>query len=753
LNGLEIDCAGAANNGIVFNSGGSLTVTNCSLQNFIFASIADFTTGNGILMQPTSGAVDFVITNTNVLNNARYGIQIAPAGSSSVNGAIDRVVATRNQFGIGAEPTTSGTTLFGISNSIANNNSITGIAGQNPNGGALTVSIDTVTTNGNVAGIAFDNAANVLLTRSVIQSNATGIANDTSPNTFYTYGNNVINLNGGGGDITNPLNTTLALRWHAETMSKALTITGNIFGLMNQTSLFFIYKDNRINGNSTDLNGTPWQQTDCSDGSILAGWSILMTLTTLADVRKLITFRKNGASFQRGSISRRRWKACVAGDDPVNISVALQIVLQAERAPYSVGWRFLFTAQLKLVCLRTRHNACLSPTMNLHRHLVKKATTMKRAILATTLLSLAFALPAHAQNGTLTRSFVSSAGNDGNPCTITQPCQSFAVAYTKISANGIIAALDPGKYGPITITGPVTINGNGWAAITAPAGSIGINIGAGAADHVRLSGLEIDGAGAGEFGIYVSIVGTLEVLNCKINDFSSNGANGLYVDSNTSSMSVSVTDTYVSNSFVGIGFAGLTGNSLYVTLDRVTVTGSASDFGAVSTDSYDALVALTIANSTFNNNKVGFKAGGTFHNSTSIVNSVFSNNSTSMFLNGSATLYLSHVISTNSVNSDFQVNGGNNSISSDGTNLLSTGNNPPTLSGGWPTYWRLIGVDRAAPSRWEPHGHGVGARECGKRRREGAGVAVDAGFWNERAGKASVLGVCRGGHQNCRALA
>ena len=34
--------------------------------------------------------------------------------------------------------------------------------------------------------------------------------------------------------------------------------------------------------------------------------------------------------------------------------------------------------------------------------------------------------PAQAQNGTLTRSFVSSSGVDSNPCTITQPCASFA---------------------------------------------------------------------------------------------------------------------------------------------------------------------------------------------------------------------------------------------------------------------------------------------------------------------------------------
>src|ERR1700723_2542934 len=98
--------------------------------------------------------------------------------------------------------------------------------------------------------------------------------------------------------------------------------------------------------------------------------------------------------------------------------------------------------------------------------------------------------PAQAQNGSLTRSFVSSSGVDTNACTITAPCATFAEAYTKIAANGIIAALDPGKYGPITIAGPVTINGNGWAAITAPAEGIGINVSA-SSGNVILNGLEM----------------------------------------------------------------------------------------------------------------------------------------------------------------------------------------------------------------------------------------------------------------------
>jgi hypothetical protein len=36
-------------------------------------------------------------------------------------------------------------------------------------------------------------------------------------------------------------------------------------------------------------------------------------------------------------VTAQKLQACAAGDDPVNVSVAVQIVLQAERVPYTVG--------------------------------------------------------------------------------------------------------------------------------------------------------------------------------------------------------------------------------------------------------------------------------------------------------------------------------------------------------------------------------------------------------------------------------
>src|SRR6202034_3326638 len=103
----------------------------------------------------------------------------------------------------------------------------------------------------------------------------------------------------------------------------------------------------------------------------------------------------------------------------------------------------------------------------LTRRFSSKGIAMKPHVFGCALLSataIVASAPAHAQNGSLTRSFVSSTGVDTKTCTITAPCATFAHAYTAIGPNGIIAALDPGKYGPIAISTSLTINGNGWAA-------------------------------------------------------------------------------------------------------------------------------------------------------------------------------------------------------------------------------------------------------------------------------------------------
>src|SRR5262249_16503252 len=121
------------------------------------------------------------------------------------------------------------------------------------------------------------------------------------------------------------------------------------------------------------------------------------------------------------------------------------------------------------------------------RHPVKRTSVMIRVVLPVTLVTAALALPltlpAEAA-GTLTRTFVSSAGLHTNARTVSQPCRTFVGAYAATISGGIISALDPAGYGPLNITGPVTIDGHGWASITAPASGAGITVSADSSDLV-----------------------------------------------------------------------------------------------------------------------------------------------------------------------------------------------------------------------------------------------------------------------------
>jgi hypothetical protein len=195
----------AGTNGIVFNSGGSLTVADSVVRNF---SSSTLTTGNGILIQPASGPISFAITNTIVSNNGLVGVYYRPpSGSATATGVIDHVVATNNEAA-GIEISTQsggGSTTVAISNSIASNNSAYGIF-IGTGSAALAVSIDNISSNSNQYGIGAGGTSKVTLGRSVITANTSdGILNGTSPNTFYSYQDNRIDEN--SPDISTAMNS------------------------------------------------------------------------------------------------------------------------------------------------------------------------------------------------------------------------------------------------------------------------------------------------------------------------------------------------------------------------------------------------------------------------------------------------------------------------------------------------------------------------------------------------------------------
>src|SRR5947209_4498557 len=60
-----------------------------------------------------------------------------------------------------------------------------------------------------------------------------------------------------------------------------------------------------------------------------------------------------------------------------------------------------------------------------------------------------------------TRTWVSSTGDDASACSRTAPCKTFAGAISKTAANGEINVIDPGGFGAVTITKPISIINDG----------------------------------------------------------------------------------------------------------------------------------------------------------------------------------------------------------------------------------------------------------------------------------------------------
>jgi hypothetical protein len=104
---------------------------------------------------------------------------------------------------------------------------------------------------------------------------------------------------------------------------------------------------------------------------------------------------------------------------------------------------------------------------------------------------------------TAPRTFVSSAGSDAAPCTLSAPCRSFTAALVQTDANGEIVVLDSAGYGSVTIDKSVAITAPAgvYAGVSTPTGGTGITIN-GAGVRVVLRNLTIGpAAGGGDVGV------------------------------------------------------------------------------------------------------------------------------------------------------------------------------------------------------------------------------------------------------------
>ncbi len=151
---------------------------------------------------------------------------------------------------------------------------------------------------------------------------------------------------------------------------------------------------------------------------------------------------------------------------------------------------------------------------------------MKSSVLCALIGAIGLALLAMPANAQATRTWVSGVGDDANPCSRTAPCKTFAGAISKTASGGEIDCLDPGGFGALTITKPITILcmpvSNGGVLV---AGTNGITVSLSAFGQVVLDGLDFEGVGMGINGVSMVGQGRLVIRNCSIRDFTGNGVN------------------------------------------------------------------------------------------------------------------------------------------------------------------------------------------------------------------------------------
>jgi hypothetical protein len=254
---------------------------------------------------------------------------------------------------------------------------------------------------------------------------------------------------------------------------------------------------------------------------------------------------------------------------------------------------------------------------------------MTRTIIIAAALALAVTLPITPAHALVARTFVSAAGSDSNNCAnVATPCRHLATAYAATAANGEIYVLDPANYGSLTITGPVSIEGHGWASIAPVSGSAAITINASTGDKINVIGVVLDGAAvSNSTGIQFNSGGTLTVRDSVIRNFT---RNGIFFEPNSSTTSqLLVSSTLVSDNGGDGIFIDPTGTgTTQGVLNRVEITNN--QLNGLHFQNSTQTVSFTVSDSIIANNAfdgIGVLSGG---GTTSIMvrNSTSANNGT-----------------------------------------------------------------------------------------------------------------------------
>jgi hypothetical protein len=166
LRGITIQGVGfGTTTGLRFNTGFSLTMTNCTIRNH---------TGNGIEFNPNAGS-SLAVADTLVSDNGGVGISVVPNGSGAVKVALDRIETYNNSVhGVLVNGSLStGTIVATVSDSIAAGNSNSGFQASSTGGHAATslMVVRSVSANNDLGLVADGTGATLRAGQSTVTGN------------------------------------------------------------------------------------------------------------------------------------------------------------------------------------------------------------------------------------------------------------------------------------------------------------------------------------------------------------------------------------------------------------------------------------------------------------------------------------------------------------------------------------------------------------------------------------------------------
>jgi hypothetical protein len=263
----------------------------------------------------------------------------------------------------------------------------------------------------------------------------------------------------------------------------------------------------------------------------------------------------------------------------------------------------------------------------------------------TALVPLLSSAPAHAQLNA--RSWVSSTGNNANPCCRALPCLTLDAALPNTAANGEINCVDAISFGPLSIPQSVTIDCHEtFAAITSSTCGSGtaitINIPVSMTDPlrtVRLRNFSVGGSTNGtsrcaQNGIRIINAAVVSLENVVVHGFVQRGIS----DERTGGGRLTITNSVMRyNGGSGLIVLPSSGSTrIDVAVDNVVAEGNT--YGLVFANGPKAMVSRSLM---ANNVSVGIDAEGTGAE-VAVDNSTISNNGTGLYTSGGALLDVSN---------------------------------------------------------------------------------------------------------------